>query len=142
MASSRRSFVKQCSLCALAAAIGGGSMLISSCASLPIVKSTVANGKILIDKTLLTDPAHHIVRVSHLDYDLLLSKRPQGGYRCVYLQCSHQDYPVKFNGSKLVCNQHGSSFDLEGKVLTGPASNSLRQFPVYETEMQVEIKIL
>ena len=44
--------------------------------------------------------------------------------------CTHQGTAVSFRGSskKFVCPNHGSEFDQDGQVLTGPATAALRKF--------------
>ncbi|HEY3449786.1 MAG TPA: Rieske (2Fe-2S) protein [Myxococcales bacterium] len=60
------------------------------------------------------------------DEDVLLVRR--GGQlkaywsRCPHLGCRIQ----RVEGEQLVCPCHGSRFDLDGRVLTGPASTDLR----------------
>ena len=52
-----------------------------------------------------------------------------GGLLCTHLGCTVSVTPEHF-----VCPCHGSRFDLEGKVLTGPADRPLPRYPVRVSE--------
>lgn len=51
--------------------------------------------------------------------------------------CTHQGCPVQFVGPGFRCPCHGSTFDQNGQVLTGPASSPLPSIPVKVTNGEV-----
>ena len=137
----RRDFIKTSAAgCALLATVGV-SGLVTGCKSLPIVKTSVVDKTITLDNAALQDNTVHIIRTTQLDYDLLLVRENAGAYHCLLMQCTHQDYPVTFTGNGLVCNNHGSQFDLQGNVKKDPALKPLRHYPVTVDENKVVITI-
>lgn len=140
--STRRDFLKHAMTgCALLATVGITG-LVTGCKSLPIVKTTVVDKTITLDNALLQDNTVHIVRTKEIDYDLLLVRENAGGYHCLLMQCTHQDYALSFTGNALVCNQHGSQFDLQGNVKKDPALQPLRQYPVTVVNDKVVIQLV
>ena len=47
--------------------------------------------------------------------------------------CTHLECVVNVEGTRIRCPCHGSTFDLEGGVLQGPATRPLRRFPARVT---------
>jgi Rieske Fe-S protein len=62
--------------------------------------------------------------------DVILIRTSESNVRALSPICTHQKCYVKYNGStrKLDCACHQSSFDLDGKVLGGPAPAPLPTF--------------
>lgn len=56
--------------------------------------------------------------------------RDQDGLYAVSSTCTHLGCTVNGEDGKFVCPCHGSQFDLSGRVLQGPASNTLPNFEV------------
>jgi len=57
--------------------------------------------------------------------------------------CTHQKCVVAYNPAhkRIECPCHGSAYDLEGKVLSGPAPAPLQTFPAEITEEKVIIDL-
>lgn len=57
--------------------------------------------------------------------------------------CTHQKCRVKYNSktSKVDCSCHGSSFDLNGTVLKGPAPKSLKTYPAVLKDGMIIISV-
>lgn len=53
--------------------------------------------------------------------------------------CSHSGCEVKKLRTKFECPCHGSEYDLEGRVVRGPAPEPLQRFPVVRTLTGIEI---
>lgn len=135
----RRTFLKN------TAAVCCGSLLLgvsfTSCIKLPVIKTNVTNKSIRIDESDLVEGYRWIIRTKELDYDLLLVRQNAGGYHCLPMKCTHQDYPLTLAGNALVCNNHGSRFDLEGHVMKDPAIKSLQKFSVNKNQTQITITL-
>lgn len=56
-----------------------------------------------------------------------------GGYAALSPICTHLGCTVEIAGAHLVCPCHGSTYDRAGRVLRGPASLPLRDFPAVAT---------
>lgn len=56
--------------------------------------------------------------------------REGDGYRALSLVCTHLGCTVSVTQEGMVCPCHGSRFDRQGKVLTGPAERPLTRLAV------------
>jgi Rieske Fe-S protein len=63
-------------------------------------------------------------------YPLLLVRDGAGAFHAVSSRCTHQACRVKPAGSFLQCPCHGSTFELDGTVIRGPAQTALPAYPV------------
>ena len=60
----------------------------------------------------------------------LLARTAEGSFTAVDAVCSHQSCTVTgIADTTYVCPCHGSRYDRNGRVLAGPATAALRQFP-------------
>jgi Rieske Fe-S protein len=129
----RRKFVKQsCSLCL---AVGAGMVAvgsISSCATLPVYKASIADNKIAVPVNLFAQSDFQLLQPKSLYYNIGLRKETDGTYTALLLRCTHADNQLTPTGNGYKCNLHGSNFDKEGKVTIGPAEHSLKK---YRTEI-------
>ena len=72
---------------------------------------------------------------------LVVINRRGSGFIALSRVCTHLGCLVgydKFN-NKLVCPCHAGEFDLEGRVLSGPATKSLQRYPLKITADQITI---
>jgi cytochrome b6-f complex iron-sulfur subunit len=62
--------------------------------------------------------------------DVIVAKTKDGAYIAVAKSCTHQGTTVDFesNNNRFNCSNHGSNFDITGKVLNGPATSPLTQY--------------
>jgi cytochrome b6-f complex iron-sulfur subunit len=130
----RRGFIK--SGCAACLMVASGASLLESCATpLPMLK-VAASAK---QDELQVDPASFlpekgnmlVVRSKQLEDDILLIKNGDT-YKALYLRCTHENFGLTATATKIHCSQHGSVFDLDGKVLKDPA---LRPLKTFKTEL-------
>ncbi len=65
---------------------------------------------------------------------VLVALTTAGIYIAVQQSCTHQSYPLIYNGSsdQFYCNNHGSAFSENGTVLNSPARRNLT---VYKTAL-------
>jgi nitrite reductase/ring-hydroxylating ferredoxin subunit len=69
-----------------------------------------------------------------------------GAWYAVEDQCSHAGCPFSseaaLEGSTIVCNCHGSEFDLaSGEVRRGPAEYAIRTLPVRVVDKRIEVDV-
>lgn len=137
----RRDFVKQS--CTLCMAVGAGMVMgsLSSCATLPVYKTTVVNKQVAVPVTLFAQSDFQIIQPKDLYYNIGLRKEADGAYTALLLRCTHADNQLMPTGNGFKCNLHGSAFDNEGKVTTGPAEHSLKKYPTEVISDQIIIHL-
>ena len=108
-------------------------VLLDSC-SVPhyIFKAAIQEDTLLVPMENLKGVQSLILRNRELPYDILVVKY-EGNYTALQMLCTHNDVALSFTGNKLICNGHGSEFDLQGKVLRDPAA---RQLTSYRTSVE------
>ena len=136
----RRDFIKQSCFACMAPGSGVAISTLSSCSTLPIIKSDIESDKISIDPTNFADGVHSIlIRTKKLDHDILLIKNPDNNYRALYMRCTHNHFSLSCNKSQIFCTSHGAEFDFEGNVTKGPAVNKLHTFHAVEENGKIII---
>jgi Rieske Fe-S protein len=85
---------------------------------------------------------HHVI-VAHerLKYPIVVFTQADGGYRALWMSCTHRQAELNVSGDRLDCPVHGSEFDSEGRVISGPATEPLRSLPVDIREGRVLISL-
>ena len=126
----RRDFLRTSCLGCAGLAVGAGLLSLTGCASLPLVKVESDGRTLEIPLTGFAEGTQLIARSSKLPYDVLVMKVPDGGFRSLYLRCTHEDQPLTATATGLHCPSHGSRFALDGSVEEGPATKNLRVFEV------------
>jgi Rieske Fe-S protein len=61
------------------------------------------------------------------DYSILVCRDGRGVY-AVEARCTHMRCLVKFDGRGFACPCHGSRYDLDGRVVSGPAPGPLAHY--------------
>ena len=127
----RRCFLKG-TLAAVGAAVTG--VEIFGCATVSVYSGQVNRGRIsipLVDvKDIVKSRGVFIVRAEEIHEDILLFMTDSGTYTAIGTLCTHQGCTVRPGKNVLICPCHGSSFDLEGRVLRGPAQRPLNTYLV------------
>ncbi len=124
----RRSFVKQS--CTVCLAVGAGMAIssLSSCATLPVYKTAIANNKISVPVSLFAQSDFQIIQPKDLYYNIGLRKESNNTYTALLLRCTHADNQLTPTGNGFKCTLHGSAFNKEGQVTQGPAEQSLKKY--------------
>ena len=139
---SRRRFLAQ-----LAGGMGltaGVTTAWSGCATVPVYPGRLSAGRVVLQRPDLdvAMAAKRVVRLNAPGFDgtILLFQAESGEYRAFDATCTHLGCQVRPTGSGMTCPCHGSSYDLHGEVVRGPAQKSLQR---YDTEVRPEtIEIL
>lgn len=114
---------------------------LSSCATMPVYKSVVQDNKIAVPAALFAQSNLQVIEAKSLYYNICLSKEKDGTYTALLLRCTHADNQLVVTGDGYKCNLHGSTFDREGHVTTGPAERSLKKYPTEIVNNQIIIHI-
>jgi Rieske Fe-S protein len=134
----RRAF---CAHAVTLAVFSGAGMLLEGCSgsptgpsnapSLPTVNGTQTESGITVaidaSSPLASVGSAALVRSSVGDF--LVAHTGQGTYSAMTATCTHQTCTITgFQNQNFVCPCHGSTFDLNGHVLVGPAPTPLPQY--------------
>ncbi len=99
---------------------------------LPVRKAKTGREKVVVGR--VSDLAPNSAKIVRLDgKPVVIIKTRSGQVKAVSARCTHLGCTVEFNrelGGHLSCNCHGSRFDLNGKIIRGPASRPLPPYKV------------
>jgi Rieske Fe-S protein len=125
----RREFIR--TTCTLCAALSASVPLLNSCAvPADVYKAEFVTGQLLIPINVMDQKKYLIVRNKNAAYDIFLQRTGESSYSALLMKCTHRDNPVQKTDAGFVCNEHGSRFDLQGKVLKAPAVANLHPLKV------------
>jgi cytochrome b6-f complex iron-sulfur subunit len=108
----------------------------SNVSSLSIVNGTRVNGGITlsIDASSSLSAVGSAALVQTSIGDFLVAHTTQNSFVALSAICTHQTCTINgFDNQNFVCPCHGSTFDLSGRVLGGPAPAPLHQYPTQFT---------
>jgi cytochrome b6-f complex iron-sulfur subunit len=102
-------------------------------------KSSAKDAQVTIDKDQI--PLGTAKEITYNDIPLVIINRRGSGFIALSRVCTHLGCLVGYDSfnSKLVCPCHAGEFDLEGNVLTGPATKSLQRYPLKISAKQITI---
>lgn len=143
MTNERRNFIKQsCKLCASLAGITFLMNSLQSCAPLHYYEPQIDQGTINVPVSQFIEGANMvIVKNKSLEYDIAVVKTGSELYKAFELKCTHQANSLVVTKTGFFCNLHGSSFDLNGKVNTSPASVNLKEYLLNLNSEIITIKL-
>lgn len=135
----RRTFFKMLS-CAFVAVLGG-------CASTVRYLSgeAVPNGVEIARADLVREADRTglwLVRSDQFREPVVLIEVEAGRFRALGSTCTHLGCQVRPHGEFLSCPCHGSTFDLDGQVVRGPAAAPLRTYSVQALPDRIQISSL
>ena len=125
----RRKFIRDgCGYCAAIAVAGTLGVLLDGCKPSDLIyKTENVNGMLKIPAEKISGKKILVVRSSGLEYDLLLVRENENQFHALPMQCTHRQQPLVATTTGLICNEHGSRFDLEGHVTRDPATVPLQK---------------
>ena len=127
----RREFIKKSCFSCMALGAGVAIPSLSSCATMPIIKTSIESNKTTIASSNFVNGINALlVRPKNLDYDILVVKKSDASYDAFLMQCTHNQFALSCNKSQIFCSSHGAEFDFEGNVVKGPAEKKLKTFQV------------
>jgi Rieske Fe-S protein len=139
----RRKFIADlCKVCLLAGTAGAAATFLESCNTLKVVRATPSgDNDIQIPLTAFAEQTQVLARSSKTVFDILVSRKADLTYTALLMQCTHESQPLTASGTSIFCSSHGSKFDLDGKVLLGPAARPLQRYPVTVTDTNLIIHL-
>jgi Rieske Fe-S protein len=74
---------------------------------------------------------------------ILVIRTGETEFKAISAKCTHSGGPVKYNSEskKASCGWHDSVFELDGKVVSGPAKSALAVFVAESKENSVVVKV-
>ena len=127
---SRREFLTYAAASTAGAALGG----LLGCAAALTYPATVVEGQISLSRSELDQLAGPnrpvIVKAPDLPDPVILIPVDEKTFRAVSAKCTHLGCHVRPAKNFLVCPCHGSTFNLGGEVVRGPASSALTTYPI------------
>lgn len=103
------------------------------CATAITYQATVVNGRIPLNREEFQQLAGSepvVVTAPGLSHPVILIQVDENTFRAVSAKCTHLGCHVQPSRTFLVCPCHGSTYDLEGRVVRGPAQRALTIYPV------------
>lgn len=102
-------------------------------------KSNAKDAHVTLDKEQI--PPGTAKEITYNEIPLVIINRRASGFIALSRVCTHLGCLVGYDSfnNKLVCPCHAGEFDLEGKVLTGPATKSLKRYPLKISSKQITI---
>ena len=102
-------------------------------------KSNAQDAQVTLDKE--TIPPGTAKEMTYNEIPLIVINRRGSGFIALSRVCTHLGCLVGFDSfnNKLVCPCHAGEFDLDGNVLSGPATKSLQRYPMKIGSKQITI---
>ena len=136
----RRRFLGQ-----LAAGAGLVAGALSGCAAMATHHARLIGGRIPLELGELTEALglENAVLVSApgLPEPILLIRMENGSFQAVGAKCTHLGCQVQPARHFLTCPCHGSTFNLDGEVVRGPAQKALPRYRVEVKNGSIEIVV-
>ncbi|MBT3342029.1 MAG: Rieske (2Fe-2S) protein [Gemmatimonadetes bacterium] len=130
----RRAFLR-CAAVTSAATLLSGTLL-SACAAAITYRGVITDGIVRIPGAqigLITPGTGLLVDAPGLPEKIWLV-RSEEEFLAIGAECTHLKCQVRPRGGFLRCNCHGSTFQLDGRVVRGPAAQPLRRYIVREID--------
>ena len=122
-----------------------GALVVSGCATTTLYQTTVRRGRMAIDIGAypeLAKPGGAILLAAEgMEAPVVLIRRDDRHFKALSSVCTHLGCSVRPSKRFLRCPCHGSTYDLEGQVVRGPAQRALQTFETRVSENRVEIVI-
>lgn len=142
----RRNFIRTgCVSC-----MSGGLLLsvLESCGTSKIINATIEDADMIVPlkhfangKENRSYKKYIVVQNDRLQYPVCVYRISENNYQALLMKCTHQGAELQVFGDKLQCPAHGSEFNNDGSVASGPAANALRSFPVTLTAQSLKISL-
>jgi len=129
-------------------ALGTVGAVLAGCASggLPLVKGEEEDEQIRINLSEtpalnLPNGAISLATAEQGELNIVVLKTAENEFIALSSICTHLGCRVRKARNGFDCPCHGSRYDLNGKVINGPAAKALTQFPVRRDRDQLAIEL-
>ncbi len=114
----RKEFLRTTGLCWLGMAAAG-------CRGLVYFPVEDPQGRPRIPLAAFEERPYLVVQLLRFREPVLVVALPEGTYAAFLMKCTHRGCELQPVGEELHCPCHGSTFNLQGEVLEGPAERPL-----------------
>jgi cytochrome b6-f complex iron-sulfur subunit len=139
----RREFLAQSGKAIIVSGLTVGGAV--SCAVTATYRGVVRDGRLLVDIKLypeLENPGGGVIfELQDLPKPILLINVDGKKFNALSAMCTHMGCTVSLSKNFILCPCHGSTYNLEGKVLRGPAQKDLKNYKLKKNNGRVEINI-
>lgn len=147
MIMNRKEFIRICSGSCLG--FLGISILSQSCKATHYVQTTLTDNRLQVNMSEFVafsdnKPVYRkyiIVKTDSLQYPIVIYHNTDNSFTALLLRCTHQGIELNVNGDLITCSAHNSEFGKTGEVVTGPAEQKLKSFPVIVNEQYLYINL-
>lgn len=123
----------------------GVGLALSACATLSVYHTTVREGRIAVEVAMFPNLAKPgggiLLDAEGLAGPILLINLDGTDFSALSAVCTHLGCRVRPSGRFLRCPCHGSTYDLQGRVIRGPAQRALRIFQTRTSNGVIEIVV-
>ncbi|MBI2793845.1 MAG: Rieske 2Fe-2S domain-containing protein [Ignavibacteria bacterium] len=131
----RRSFLESSRTLAIGAFSAAGlTAILSGCSTIPQYTAAVSGLVAAVPKSVFDadDDSINIVIITipGKSRPLALVSDGNGGVQCFVMRCTHKGCTLEAEPNGFSCPCHGSSFNVNGRVVTGPAVENLTPIAV------------
>lgn len=130
---SRRDFFRSVGLVALG---GGSAAVLAACSGSGSAPSAASSpsGPVTVAKSAVPDGSGMVKN------GYIITQPVAGTFKAFSNICTHQGCPITdISGSTIMCNCHGSEFNLDGSVKRGPASRPLNAAKITEDGNKLDV---
>ncbi len=143
----RKTFIKSCCLACISGSFA--TALLESCTSQNMLSGKLTasgiafpeNAFLIKKKNTKSYKKYVVVTHEDLAFPVCVFRDGEHAYTALLMKCTHQGAELQPFGDVLQCPAHGSEFDREGHVISGPAVTPLRSFPVTVDNGTVNISL-
>jgi Rieske Fe-S protein len=131
----RKAFIKTCGYSCFGLL---GISFLDACKPVKYIQSANENNRLKIARSEFIEVKKNktqirkyvFVKVSKLDFPIVLYRFTENDFSALLLQCPHQGAELNVHGDLISCSAHGSEFSNKGDIIQGPAEQKLKQYNV------------
>lgn len=112
------------------AAVAGLAYCVGCAANGNDVPTAPSNVDMTLDLSQSANSALNTIGGSIVNNGIIIGRTGTSSFVAVSSACTHQGTTIQFqlNNNRFYCNNHGSTFALDGSVTNGPATQSLAKY--------------
>ena len=130
MGMERRTFLRRARDVSVGASICGALPWVTACASVPYAEFRRSGGVLRVPRAAFETAPGVLLSFPDEGMPIYVHQHTERRYSAVLTRCTHQGCQADPDQDRIRCPCHGSEYSLDGRVLQGPAEQSLTRYPV------------